>query len=130
MGADDLVAMQDTFEHANCALQNRYVEDALIPRRCIEAVDTLGTIPASETLGELPLIAAKKTDAKAAAGEYRIVSLRTRINTGQQAGRIMQIEVTELTVNPRRPWAVPTATMATPLARIPIAWRNSIGSMD
>ncbi len=42
----------------------------------------------------------------------------------------MQIEVTELTVNPRRLTAAPVVTIATPLARFRIAWRNSIAWTD
>ncbi|KRR07660.1 hypothetical protein CP49_36875 [Bradyrhizobium valentinum] len=88
MGADELVVMQDAFEHANCALQNRYVKNALIPWRCIETVDTVCAMPAGETQREVLLIAAEKTHAKSAVGEYRIVSVGIGINTDQQAGRL------------------------------------------
>ncbi|OCK59994.1 hypothetical protein LMTR3_20605 [Bradyrhizobium sp. LMTR 3] len=88
MSAYDLVVMQDAFEHTNCALQNRYVKDALIPRRCIETMDTVCAMPAGETQCEVLLIAAEKTHAKSAVGEYRVVSFGTGINADQQAGRL------------------------------------------
>ncbi|KRR25493.1 hypothetical protein CQ14_40150 [Bradyrhizobium lablabi] len=88
MGADDLVMMQDAFEHTNCALQNRYVKDALTPCRCIETVGAVCAVPAGKTQCEVLLIAAKKTHTKSAVGEYRVVSFGTGANADQQAGRL------------------------------------------
>lgn len=76
------------------------------------------------------MINSKKAHAKTAVRKYSIVSPGTVIDADQQTGGSMQIEVIELTVKPRRCSAVPVATIATPLARFRMAWRNSIASMD
>lgn len=126
MRANHLVIVQNALERARCASQKRYVEEPLILWRDIETLVTFHTFPAAKAQREVLLAPPRRLTPKLRlANIASCVSELALIPTTTQGGS-MQIEVTELSVRPRRPTAVPVVTMATPLGRFCMACLNSV----